>query len=170
MSDNIWNIISKVTVDSHILLQLHIGLISTFHLMCLHPAGGERVEKVGEWESEDVNDEESLNGDKYVDLPVLRGRQLDLSGPSPSWRDYRGDHANTGGLGDLSLLGDRIGERKRKVAKGKRAVLKGARSVDKGERRCVEKVMLVTETVYDTVIQCHHSYHKRCHTTYVTGK
>ena len=32
------------------------------------------------------------------------------------------------------------------------------------------KVMLVERTAYDTVMKCHHSYHTRCHTSYVTGK
>jgi hypothetical protein len=34
--------------------------------------------------------------------------------------------------------------------------------------RCVEKVMMVEETEYDEQIECHHSYDKRCHTTYST--
>lgn len=127
--------------------------------MCLYPARGDIVGNRGDGENEDVKDEDGVKSDKFGDLPILRGRQLDVSGPSPSWRDYRVDHANTGGLGDLSSLRDK-----------KRKVVKGKRNLEKGEKRCVEKVMLVTETVYDTVIQCHHSYHKRCHTTYVTGK
>ena len=35
-------------------------------------------------------------------------------------------------------------------------------------QRCVEKVMMVEETVYDDAIECHHSYDKRCHTTFTT--
>ena len=34
--------------------------------------------------------------------------------------------------------------------------------------RCVEKVMMIEETLYDDAIECHHSYDKRCHTTYST--
>jgi len=34
--------------------------------------------------------------------------------------------------------------------------------------RCVEKVMMTEETVYDDVIECHHSYDSKCHTTYKT--
>ena len=46
-------------------------------------------------------------------------------------------------------------------------------SVDIGDvaaagTRCVEKVMMIEETVYDDSIECHHSYDKRCHTTYST--
>ena len=36
-------------------------------------------------------------------------------------------------------------------------------------KRCIDKVQMITETVYDDVVQCDHSYDKRCHTTYVTS-
>merc|ERR1711887_460000 len=39
---------------------------------------------------------------------------------------------------------------------------------NKGEK-CIDKVEMVEETEYDDVIQCDHSYDKRCHTTYVTN-
>ena len=100
-----------------------------------------------EEESEHVTDEENDKTDKYLNLPVLRGRQLVVSGPVPSLRDYRVDHANVEGRGDVSSKSGRYGRGERKLEND---------SV-RGERRCVEKVMLVTETVYDTVIQCHHS-------------
>jgi len=35
-------------------------------------------------------------------------------------------------------------------------------------KRCIEKVDIIEETEYDDVIQCDHSYDKRCHTTFVT--
>ena len=35
-------------------------------------------------------------------------------------------------------------------------------------KRCIDKVEMVEETEYDDVVQCDHSYDKRCHTTYVT--
>jgi len=38
-----------------------------------------------------------------------------------------------------------------------------------GGRKCIDKVMILEETVYDEVITCDHSYDKRCHTTYVTN-
>eukprot|EP00096_Caligus_rogercresseyi_P009919 TRINITY_DN346_c0_g1_i7.p1 TRINITY_DN346_c0_g1~~TRINITY_DN346_c0_g1_i7.p1 ORF type:complete len:382 (-),score=97.95 TRINITY_DN346_c0_g1_i7:466-1611(-) len=34
--------------------------------------------------------------------------------------------------------------------------------------RCVEKVIMVEEVQFDDAIECHHSYDKRCHTTYTT--
>merc|ERR1712008_324028 len=36
-------------------------------------------------------------------------------------------------------------------------------------KRCIDKVEMVEETEYDDVVQCDHSYYKRCHTTYVTN-
>jgi len=36
-------------------------------------------------------------------------------------------------------------------------------------RKCLDKVMMVEETVYDEVITCDHSYDKRCHTSYITN-
>merc|ERR1712142_91399 len=36
-------------------------------------------------------------------------------------------------------------------------------------KRCIDKVEMVEETEYDEVVQCDHSYDKRCHTTYVTN-
>jgi len=36
-------------------------------------------------------------------------------------------------------------------------------------KRCIDKVDMVEVTEYDDVVQCDHSYDKRCHTTYVTN-
>jgi len=36
-------------------------------------------------------------------------------------------------------------------------------------KRCIDKVETVEETEYDDVVQCDHSYDRRCHTTYVTN-
>jgi len=36
-------------------------------------------------------------------------------------------------------------------------------------RRCIDKVEMIEETEYDEVVQCDHSYDRRCHTTYVTS-
>merc|ERR1711970_310740 len=36
-------------------------------------------------------------------------------------------------------------------------------------KKCIDKVEMVEETEYDGVVQCDHSYDKRCHTTYVTN-
>jgi len=44
----------------------------------------------------------------------------------------------------------------------------GARPGSDG-KRCIDKVEMVEETEYDDVVQCDHSYDKRCHTTYTTN-
>ena len=36
-------------------------------------------------------------------------------------------------------------------------------------KRCIDKVQMVEETIYDEVVLCDHSYDKRCHTTYKTS-
>jgi len=36
-------------------------------------------------------------------------------------------------------------------------------------KRCLDKVEMVEETEYDDVVQCDHSYDRRCHTSYVTN-
>merc|ERR1712055_581603 len=36
-------------------------------------------------------------------------------------------------------------------------------------KRCIDKVEVVEHTEYDEVVQCDHSYDRRCHTTYVTN-
>merc|ERR1711962_73448 len=36
-------------------------------------------------------------------------------------------------------------------------------------KRCIDKVEMIEETEYDEVVQCDHSYDRRCHTTYVTN-
>merc|ERR1712038_1650522 len=43
----------------------------------------------------------------------------------------------------------------------------GAKEV--GGKRCIDKVEMVEQIEYDDVVQCDHSYDKRCHTTYVTN-
>merc|ERR1712121_353903 len=43
----------------------------------------------------------------------------------------------------------------------------GASEVD--GKRCIDKVEMVEQIEYDEVVQCDHSYDKRCHTTYVTN-
>merc|ERR1712088_1119942 len=43
-----------------------------------------------------------------------------------------------------------------------------AAAPESGGKRCIDKVEMVEETEYDDVVQCGHSYDRRCHTTYVT--
>jgi len=39
---------------------------------------------------------------------------------------------------------------------------------DKNGKRCVDKVEMIEETVYDDIINCDHSYDRQCHTSYTT--
>ena len=39
---------------------------------------------------------------------------------------------------------------------------------DEEGRKCVKKVMMREETVYEEVMTCHHSYDERCHDSYIT--
>ena len=41
-----------------------------------------------------------------------------------------------------------------------------AAAPEDGGKRCIDKIEMVEETEYDDVVQCDHSYDKRCHTTY----
>merc|ERR1712123_503676 len=45
----------------------------------------------------------------------------------------------------------------------------GAAAPGDDGKRCIDKVEMIEETEYDDVVQCDHSYDKRCHTTYVTN-
>ena len=36
-------------------------------------------------------------------------------------------------------------------------------------KKCIDKVEMVEETEYDDVVQCDHSYDRRCHITYITN-
>merc|ERR1739844_798332 len=44
-----------------------------------------------------------------------------------------------------------------------------AAAPESGGKRCINKVEMVEETEYDDVVQCDHSYDKRCHPTYTTN-
>ena len=41
----------------------------------------------------------------------------------------------------------------------------GGLSSSRDGKRCIDKVEMVEETEYDDVVQCDHSYYRRCHTT-----
>jgi len=65
----------------------------------------------------------------------------------------------------LEARGDRQGSGDESVSFREVA---GARPGSDG-RKCIDKVEMVEETEYDDVVQCDHSYDKRCHTSYVTN-
>jgi len=62
--------------------------------------------------------------------------------------------------------GDEDDEEKEKEVSLNTIVTKG---IGEDGRKCIDKVMMVEETVYDEVITCDHSYDKRCHTSYITN-
>ena len=88
----------------------------------------------------------------FAVLPMLRGKRLVVVGADSSLIDYQHDQSHS--WPNTSTSDGELDSEK----------------LEKIEKRCVKKVMLVERTAYDTVIKCHHSYHTRCHTSYVTGK
>jgi len=62
--------------------------------------------------------------------------------------------------------GDEEDEEKEKEVSLNSVVTKG---IGEDGRKCIDKVMMVEETVYEEVITCDHSYDKRCHTSYITN-
>ena len=79
-------------------------------------------------------------------------------------RSQEGVQASTSSV-DLETRDSRQGEDDLKV--GFAAVAAAAPGED--GKRCIDKVQMVEETVYDDVVLCDHSYDKRCHTTYTTS-
>jgi len=56
------------------------------------------------------------------------------------------------------------------VAEERENIIDTLQNLKEGEdgRKCIDKIMMVKETVYDEVLTCDHSYDQRCHTSYVT--
>ena len=87
------------------------------------------------------------------------------------------DHDHHGGGGHhghgaerdvrLSSVGDRAERQGSELDVSFPAVAASAPGPD--GKRCIDKVEMVEELEYDDVVQCDHSYDKRCHTTYVTN-
>jgi len=83
-----------------------------------------------------------------------------------------GDHHGSHGHHSASLeLPQRLDNRFGKQSPEEEETDAGG--IDLGEvaaagQRCVQKVLMTEETIYDDSIECHHSYDKRCQTTYLT--
>merc|ERR1712059_185783 len=76
--------------------------------------------------------------------------------------DHHGNHhAPTASVSSLDSRASRQGEEGGSVSFPDVA---GAAPGDDG-MRCIDKVEMVEETEYDDVVQCDHSYDRRCHTT-----
>merc|ERR1712137_34070 len=78
--------------------------------------------------------------------------------------DHHGDHAARAPSQDLGSRAQRQGASDASTSFDDVA---GAPVVD--GKRCIDKVEMIEEIEYDDVVQCDHSYDKRCHTTYVTN-
>merc|ERR1712168_50968 len=79
--------------------------------------------------------------------------------------EVHGDHQEVDEASSLDSRASRQGEEGGSVSFPDVA---GAEPGDDG-KRCIDKVEMVEETEYDDVVQCDHSYDRRCHTTYTTN-
>merc|ERR1712170_269390 len=79
--------------------------------------------------------------------------------------DHHGDHAARAPSQNLGARAQRQGA---SDASTSFADVAGASPGPDG-KRCIDKVEMIEEIEYDDVVQCDHSYDKRCHTTYVTN-
>merc|ERR1712059_225219 len=77
---------------------------------------------------------------------------------------HGGHHGANHAATDLSSRANRQGSNGESVSFNDVAGVRPGRD----GKRCIDKVEMVEETEYDDVVQCDHSYDKRCHTTYVT--
>merc|ERR1712055_963410 len=79
--------------------------------------------------------------------------------------EHHGAHGDHRAASDLGSRANRQGDDGGSVNFGDVA----AAPPGDGGKRCIDKVEMVEETEYDDVVQCDHSYDRRCHTTYVTN-
>merc|ERR1712024_224242 len=82
--------------------------------------------------------------------------------------DHHGDHGDHAARTPAQNLGARAQRQGAGDAPTSFAAVAAASPGSDG-KRCIDKVEMVEETEYDDVVQCDHSYDKRCHTTYVTN-
>merc|ERR1712168_1702996 len=83
-----------------------------------------------------------------------------------------GDHGDHGDHADARSASTSLAQRaQRQGAEGGAPSFGDVAGASPGSdgKRCIDKVEMVEETEYDDVVQCEHSYDKRCHTTYVTN-
>merc|ERR1711936_672750 len=77
---------------------------------------------------------------------------------------HHGDHAARAPSQDLGARAQRQG-----ASDGPPSFDDVAGAEIQDGKRCIDKVEMIEEIEYDDVVQCDHSYDKRCHTTYVTN-
>jgi len=81
--------------------------------------------------------------------------------------EHHGDHHGHHEAHEANSLTSRANRQGDDVAVDFGAVAAAGPGAD--GKRCIDKVEMVEETEYDDVVQCDHSYDRRCHTTYVTN-
>merc|ERR1712024_436182 len=82
--------------------------------------------------------------------------------------DHHGDHGDHAARTPAQNLGARAQRQGAGDAPTSFAAVAAASPGSDG-KRCIDKVEMIEEIEYDDVVQCDHSYDKRCHTTYVTN-
>merc|ERR1711875_119378 len=82
--------------------------------------------------------------------------------------DHHGDHGDHHEAHEASSLDSRASRQGEEGGSVSFPDVAGAEPGDDG-KRCIDKVEMVEETEYDDVVQCDHSYDRRCHTTYTTN-
>jgi len=82
--------------------------------------------------------------------------------------NHHGDHGNHAARNPSQNLAARAQRQGASDASTSFADVAGAPAGSDG-KRCIDKVEMIEEIEYDDVVQCDHSYDKRCHTTYVTN-
>merc|ERR1711988_563534 len=82
--------------------------------------------------------------------------------------DHHGDHGDHAARTPAQNLGARAQRQGAGDAPTSFAAVASASPGSDG-KRCIDKVEMIEEIEYDDVVQCDHSYDKRCHTTYVTN-
>merc|ERR1712032_1198031 len=85
--------------------------------------------------------------------------------------DHHGDHGDHAARNPVQNLAARDNRQAQATVKENPTSLDDVAAVSPGTdgKRCIDKVEMIEEIEYDDVVQCDHSYDKRCHTTYVTN-
>merc|ERR1712055_947807 len=115
--------------------------------------------------SSTLGEEENITG-KRNGKSLTNTFPFNARNSGSSHREHHGDHEAS-----ERLIGLALGERGAKQGSNERGVgfdeVAGARPGSDG-KRCIDKVEMDEVTEYDDVVQCDHSYDRRCHKTYVT--
>merc|ERR1712222_246517 len=85
--------------------------------------------------------------------------------------DHHGDHGDHAARNPVQNLAARDNRQAQATVKENPTSFDDVAGASPGPdgKRCIDKVEMIEEIEYDDVVQCDHSYDKRCHTTYVTN-